>query len=48
MQHADELFYQMPRSWLVFQGVDLKVDNWADFDRFNKIADSFEKAISID
>jgi hypothetical protein len=38
----------MPRSWLVFQGVDLKVDNWADFDRFNKIADSFEKAISID
>jgi hypothetical protein len=38
----------MPKSWFIFQGIDLKVDNWADFDRFNKIADSFEKAISSD
>jgi hypothetical protein len=46
MEHADELFNQMPKSWFIFQGIDLKVDNWADFDCYNKIADKFEKAIS--
>jgi len=36
----------MPKSLPVFQGIDLKVDSWADFDPFNKIADSFENALS--